>query len=482
MSLPRSGIGPLSEHPVLSRGFMWIREVDADESPWPGSLVRYPDGEVRLHVLSDSTAQRNSSLDYGDWWSNPHSYCAETLYRNSGSIDLVFPKCEMSVRDLIARQSEMSLGEAQLSRLSEGQLVTIVLSILRTLDRWEGRQSEICGSWWLRHDGCPVFAFNRDDSTLLSESLSLIQATSRLGSHEWQQFVELVVSELRLARFDSSVLNSWEDYLFSKWGSVPILEDSKNKNQSGHTTAHLSLPATQTKDPQAPGLFLTDASLNDLISGVLSKFWPLRWHRRTSSQNKVLSKSDVSETKVSKPAKRSLRRKIALLLAMLATCTFVVAIAVVLSLEGEKTAGAATAHQNDHEIDMITESPLSTEFEQTLSDTANLPDEAKIWGAAVRAFSVCEADNSAEICRSFWSEAALVAIAELELSPENLDFLEEVDDFGGAKLVSVLDPKSKLSYLALLVSRNDSAHNDPGENETGWYVREVYATPERPAS
>lgn len=480
MSSPRSEVKPFPEHPVLSQGFMWLRKVDVDESPWPGNLVRYPDGQVKLHVASGVIAKRDASFDYGDWCSDPHSYLAETLYRNQGAIDLVFPKCEISVRDFIANQNEHRLQLERGRDISEGQLVTIVLSILRTLERWAGRESEISGTWWLRHDGCPVFAFNSDELTLFSESLALIEHTSSLGGQEWHQFITNVVTELSSGRFDRSILNRWEEYLFSRWGSAPLFDDVKvHRDDYLHNELNQGSYRSQSsnKSRATPEIFLTDASLNDLISSILVRFLPSAWRRKQKNSNKDNGGALNHESTASKAVAEKPRRKFGLILSALFTFLCLFAIFIVLSLErGTSETGVSLNSHADIGVELESD---RARIEQPPGSSVA---ESNIWDAAARNYFECKADHKSEQCAEYWSGAALSAIAALQITPEALQYSEEVDDYGGAKLVALINPDRDDHYLALLVSNSANNNSEDAEAETGWYVREIYQTPERPAS
>lgn len=461
----------LAGHAVLNRGYSTLRDIGGDESPWPGTLVRYPDGSVKLHVPSEVVRADSPGDDYGDWWAQPHSYCAQSLYRNSGSIEMVFPKCETNVRSFISAHARADIADSSLSKLTESQLVTLVLSILRTLEYWISRGSTCSGRWWLRHDGCPVFVIKNGQNDLLKDSLEIIESTLLLGSGQWQEFVAEVLTELRENRFESSKVLQWEDYLFARWDSAPILTHSKVANVA---ESKLNIPTGINKrDHKHSQLYLEDATLNELFSGLIAKFVrsPLSHLRRRSAKSE-----SARATVQPKTSKRSIRRKILLGAGVALSACFALSICLVLLLDEQ-------AQSFIGEIDNLNDS-ISDQIDpqqQLLSSEpgTNESDADSIWRPIASAYSSCHSTPDVEDCARSWGPNALSTVTDLQLDPELLIFKAEVDDYGGAKLISLQQSSSKEEFLALLVAASSGSDE---ANNTGWLIRELYRSPVQPAS
>jgi len=149
----------------LSAGYRVIRLLAAGaESPWKGSLVSRPTGQ--MGVLVDTAALGD---DWGGWdaAATGHVLAPVEILRRTDGHDVVLPVCTERLEDFLSRRA------AGAAELSTGEAVTVAVSLLRGLAEALGGGRS--GSWWLTDSGRPVLATDSTTSSVEDATVELLR-------------------------------------------------------------------------------------------------------------------------------------------------------------------------------------------------------------------------------------------------------------------------------------------------------------------
>lgn len=155
----------------LSRGYRVIRVLAGGaESPWRGSLVCGPTGEMGVTV--------DAGLLGAEWvgWTaavTGHVLTPRDILRRPDGHDVLLPVCTERVEEFLARRAATGAD------LTSGEAVTVAVSLLRGWAELQETPSDVRGAWWLTDHGRPVFASDSADRAVAEATIELLSDLTR---------------------------------------------------------------------------------------------------------------------------------------------------------------------------------------------------------------------------------------------------------------------------------------------------------------
>lgn len=149
--------GPL----VLAAAHRTIRQLGPDEGPFAGRLVA--DGE-HVRVLVDG--QQLAGWIGWRYAAAEHVAVPVDLVRHEEGVSALLPWCTSTVTQFHARRINAD------EPVTAGEIVTLVVSLLRGVGELADATHEVTGEWWLAHDGRPLFVLG--DGLGVTEAAALI--------------------------------------------------------------------------------------------------------------------------------------------------------------------------------------------------------------------------------------------------------------------------------------------------------------------
>lgn len=137
-----------SAHALL-RSLRPVRRVDDTSAPWPGEVVRDPDGAAWLLV---------DVAELGEGWAGwrvadaEHLLAPHDLVRTPSGHAALFPICGDRLIDVVRRRSDDD------DPLSAGEALTLAVSVLRGHLEAGASAGATAGTWWLTDHARPVLA------------------------------------------------------------------------------------------------------------------------------------------------------------------------------------------------------------------------------------------------------------------------------------------------------------------------------------
>lgn len=263
----------------LARPYRPMRRVAPPESPWPGMLVRRPDGSQAVVVDTDLLGQHWAGWEAA---ASDHLLAPLDVVRRPGGHDALLPVCTERLDAFVRRRT------ASDAPLSHGEAVTVAVSLVRGIaalgQRGEGADG--LGEWWLTDDGRPILAPGIGDRAQRATSAILQMLRSQLRDRTpladaMEEALDLVADPVRLMRD----LPGCEDSLFAA-GSAEELVTSALDPRRARTVARVGEPV----DPAAHRSRWTqmlaahvDADVADLASLATSS---LRRRSRTRAESR----------------------------------------------------------------------------------------------------------------------------------------------------------------------------------------------------
>ncbi|TQJ32118.1 hypothetical protein [Microbacterium sp. SLBN-146] len=124
------------------------RIVAGTEAPWPGLIVRTDSGDTT--VMIDAA---DLPSGWAGWSADPEGHLLATLdvVRTADGHAVLTPLCTTRLDSFLGRRA------ARRALLTDGEMVTLVVSIARGLRQAEATNTEH-GQWWLTDAGRPVLA------------------------------------------------------------------------------------------------------------------------------------------------------------------------------------------------------------------------------------------------------------------------------------------------------------------------------------
>jgi hypothetical protein len=258
-------------------GYRVIRALAGEpDSPWPGSLVSGPEGQMYVVVDAEMLG--------AEWpgWSaaaDGHVLAPSDILRRPDGHDALLPVCTERVEDFLARRGT---GGAD---LSPGEGVTLAVSLLRGVGELQADEGAH-GSWWLTDGGRPVFAIGCGDSPAEGATAELLADVARDVPVLAEALADVLgaVSEPRRLR---SELERTEERLFAvaepvalatttfgprRARSIPVREGESIDSAE----AEAAVPAWQFSLARH-----VDADWADLLSRMTTGLWRTLRARRT---------------------------------------------------------------------------------------------------------------------------------------------------------------------------------------------------------
>jgi hypothetical protein len=256
-----------------------IRQVAGErESPWKGSLVCGPAGELGVMV---NTALLGAQWRGWDAAAAGHVLGPLEIIRRPGGHDVLLPVCTERLDEFLSRRAATG------AELSAGECVTVAVSLLRGLADLRGAQAPVRGTWWLTDEGRPVFATDSGQTGIEETTAELLGVLGRdvpgLGPD-----IDLVLEAACEPRRSSRELDRAEALLFAVADPLPLATTTFGpRSVRSGARPDQPVPAAEASVERAwPFTFARhlDADWADLVSRTTTGLWRRVRTRRPGSR------------------------------------------------------------------------------------------------------------------------------------------------------------------------------------------------------
>ncbi|MFG6445606.1 hypothetical protein ACFXQA_10080 [Microbacterium sp. P07] len=187
--------------------------VEPPDSPLPGMFARAPDG--RKVLLVDRTAV----VDWPGWGAEgePHLLAPIDVVRRADGHDVVVPALTERVDAFLVRRADAA------APLSNGEAITLAVSVVRGLAPSLARAGEIEGEWWLAEDGRPLLVEGVGD---VSTGVASAEIIAGIGEAFPRSRLGAALRDLADASLHpgfTSAAAEWEERLFGCADPEPLV-------------------------------------------------------------------------------------------------------------------------------------------------------------------------------------------------------------------------------------------------------------------
>lgn len=449
----------------LLRSYRPVRRVDATSAPWPGEVVRDPDGAAWLLVDAE---------ELGDGWSGWHAAESEhlltprDLVRTPSGHAALFEVCAARLTELVTRRFE------DRDPLSTGEALTVAVSVLRGHMEAAALSATSTGVWWLTDEGRPVLAMQTSGRADSPDILRLLAT----GFPAWAEVLGDVLGAMEQDRLHARDAQALEERLFALATPQPL----RLAPRAGRATATAMDVATSTTGRPAATRSGTRAAARAAAAGDPRG---VGWLTRISAVMDrdladVVSRATTSLWRAAGPARPRSRRRTLLLAAGAAAIVLAVGLAWPTDTEQPAAAEQELAAPTPGATAAAGDEPGGAAVDTSASAPAAAdasPDLAAVTEELLIARAACENDQGCLGAVVEDPTRALPAGAS-DLPPEarSVTFL---DDLGGAAVLRVdareaAEPaggssSSRASQLVVIVRIGET-----------WVIRDIHdagATP-----
>lgn len=147
-----------------------IRRLGADEGPYAGALVT-SGASVAILVAAETISGWSGWEHAGD----DHVAGPVDVVRRADGHDVLLPWCTEQISVFLGRRAAAGVG------LGDGEVTTLVASVLRGLAELNRTEHREAGRWWLTDDGRPMFVIGAGADAVAGavEILDLVREDSR---------------------------------------------------------------------------------------------------------------------------------------------------------------------------------------------------------------------------------------------------------------------------------------------------------------
>ena len=262
----------------LSSPYRVIRRLpQGPDAPWPANLVTVSSGESRLLVDAEILP-----ADWPGWAADPegHVLGALDVARTEVGHEIVLPVLTRRVDDYLALRSASHLP------LTDGERVTLGVSVVRGLAELSSGSPAISGAWWLVEGGRPVFVPESHGDTLEEASAAVLTSLDDGAGGAYADAAEIATASSRSPREWARV----EQRLFECAAPRPLADPASASEGTGRFDALLADAARRSgaagarrggSDEVAPeraGLMThwarhLDADVADVASRAVAGVW-----------------------------------------------------------------------------------------------------------------------------------------------------------------------------------------------------------------
>lgn len=256
---------PTDDDPLL-RAYHPVRWIPASDAPWPGMLVRLPDGESSL--LVDAALL---GADWPGWRAEPggHLLAPFDVVRRRHGHDAAMPVCPERVDAFLARRA----AHEAVTTLDDGEAVTLAVSLLRGSAEAARQDGSAPGEWWLTDTGRPVLALV--DVVRTPSTEQLLEIITETTSGPLEAALRRAIAAVAAPRTLVRDLDQLESQLFRAADPRPLATSA-----SAPLAPHIAIgPLRREAHPEPPSRWLdaiarhVDADLAAMASDAAARVW-----------------------------------------------------------------------------------------------------------------------------------------------------------------------------------------------------------------
>ncbi|GAA1846525.1 hypothetical protein ACFQZV_09385 [Microbacterium koreense] len=262
------------------------------DAPWPANLVTVASGVSRLLVDAEALP-----ADWPGWVADPegHVLGALDVARTEAGHHVVLPVLIGRVDDYLARRSRTR------QPLTDGERVTLGVSVARGLSELSSPASTVAGAWWLAEGGRPVFVADPQGDAVREASATVFATIDEGAGGPCAEAAEIAAAPTCSPREWARV----EQRLFESAAPCPLADpaatstgtirfDTLVADAARHSEpADSRHSASGDEDPERAGLMTVwarhlDADIADVASRAVTGAWRrLRRPREASRRSRV---------------------------------------------------------------------------------------------------------------------------------------------------------------------------------------------------